>query len=206
MGKRFIPEAQKWFVPKNNKEKQYYALRNRFNLSNDDQEKAFLFLLLNRTGYNGLCRYNQQGLYNVPFGRYKAPYFPAKELAAFLEIASRVRLYNKDYTFMMKKAESLGEANVTYCDPPYAPLTKTANFTQYAPKAFSLDSQQVLGQLANKAAASGSVVLVSNHDLPLTRKIYSDAQIVTLNAQRVISCRKDKRVKVKELLAIFAGN
>lgn len=205
MGPKFIAEAQKWFVPANNKEKKYYALRDRFNTTSDKEEKAFLFLLLNRTGYNGLCRYNQKGQYNVPFGRYKQPYFPEKELLAFLEVASRVKFYNKDYTFMMKKAASLGDQGVVYCDPPYAPLTKTANFTSYAQRPFPILYQEKLGQLAEGLAQKGSYVVVSNHDLPFTREIYQNAQIVTLKASRLISCRKDQRRKVKELLAIFAS-
>jgi len=51
-----------------------------------DQEpklKAALFLYLNRHGYNGLCRYNASGEFNTPFGRYKKPYFPEKEMLHF---------------------------------------------------------------------------------------------------------------------------
>ena len=54
----------------------YYRNRTRFNrvITGGDAhsaEAAALFYYLNRTGYNGLCRFNRSGEFNVPFGRYK---------------------------------------------------------------------------------------------------------------------------------------
>src|SRR6187401_3150138 len=57
-------------------ERAYYRARKRFNdlleAGNGDlAEAAGLFYYLNRTGYNGLCRFNSKGGFNVPFGTYK---------------------------------------------------------------------------------------------------------------------------------------
>ena len=82
-GEPFINYCQTLFCSENNSETKYYMLRENFNLSQDPRTRAVLFLYLNRHGYNGLCRYNQQNVYNVPFGRYKKPYFPRQEMQFF---------------------------------------------------------------------------------------------------------------------------
>ena len=71
----------------------YYEIRERFNRAEDPWERAVCFMYLNRYGFNGLCRYNRDGLFNVAHGRYKTVYFPKQELrlaanhlqAAFVE-------------------------------------------------------------------------------------------------------------------------
>ena len=79
----YVEEARKLFTPENNSPDVYYQFRTEFNQSQDPFRRALLFLYLNRHGYNGLCRYNLRGEFNVPFGRYKRPYFPQDELYHF---------------------------------------------------------------------------------------------------------------------------
>ncbi|MCY0881732.1 MAG: Dam family site-specific DNA-(adenine-N6)-methyltransferase, partial [Firmicutes bacterium] len=81
----FIAAARALFTPENNTAARYYALREEFNACTDPWRRSVLFLYLNRHGYNGLCRYNASGGFNVPFGRYHRPYFPEKELTFFAE-------------------------------------------------------------------------------------------------------------------------
>ena len=71
---------------------------------------------MNRHGYNGLCRYNQSGGFNVPFGRYKKTYFPEKELLFFAEKAKKATFVCKPY---QKLFQYLRDDDVLYCDPPY---------------------------------------------------------------------------------------
>jgi len=85
----FIADAQIFFNGDKNQPEKYYDLRSRFNQSTDPYERSLLLLYLNRHGYNGLCRYNKSGGYNVPFGRYKHPYFPSDELKYFSEKAQK---------------------------------------------------------------------------------------------------------------------
>lgn len=76
----YVQAARELFVPETNCAEVYYQFREEFNKSQDPLRRAVLFLYLNRYGYNGLCRYNLRGEFNVPFGRYKKPYFPEAEL------------------------------------------------------------------------------------------------------------------------------
>ncbi|NVJ67104.1 MAG: Dam family site-specific DNA-(adenine-N6)-methyltransferase [Gammaproteobacteria bacterium] len=86
---RFIDYCAQYFVEGNNLEKRFYELRNHFNQLEAGWERSALFLYFNRHGYNGLCRYNQSGGFNVPFGRYKKPYFPAREMEFFYQKARK---------------------------------------------------------------------------------------------------------------------
>ena len=82
-GDEFIAYAQQFFVAKTNTKEQFYHFRTEFNRTDDTRYKSALFVYMNKHCFNGLCRYNQKGEYNVPFGRYKKPYFPEKELRFF---------------------------------------------------------------------------------------------------------------------------
>ena len=112
-GESFIEYSQSLFNKKNNNEKKYYALREKFNTCNDIKEKSALFIYLNRHCYNGLCRYNSKHEFNTPFGRYKKPYFPEQELFAFHQASKVATFIHSSFADTMKKARS---GDVIYCD------------------------------------------------------------------------------------------
>ncbi|ART80958.1 Dam family site-specific DNA-(adenine-N6)-methyltransferase [Oceanisphaera avium] len=196
----FIREAAQLFVPMNNDKSAYYDFRIAFNQERDQFRRALLFLYLNRHGYNGLCRYNKSGGFNVPFGAYKKPYFPERELWFFAEKAQLATFVCKSYAEMFASASA---EQVFYCDPPYAPLSSSASFTTYAANGFTLDDQAILARLARETAAQGVPVLVSNHDIPLTRELYRGADLQVVSVKRTISRHAHTRKRVDELLALF---
>ncbi|WP_417657841.1 Dam family site-specific DNA-(adenine-N6)-methyltransferase [Pseudidiomarina aestuarii] len=197
----FITDAMDYFSARNNSASAYYAMRTQFNRTSDPYERSLLFLYLNRHGYNGLCRYNSSGLFNVPFGQYKRPYFPHEEIEVFAEKAQRATFTCMSFDKVFRRAR---RGDVIYCDPPYAPLTATSNFTSYATGGFSLDQQSDLARRAADAANKrGIPVLISNHDTELTQLLYHRAQIQTLQVARFISPKGDGRQRVGELLALY---
>lgn len=197
----YIAQAQALFVPETNDAECYYQLREEFNRSTDLFRRAVLFLYLNRHGYNGLCRYNLRGEFNVPFGRYKKPYFPEAELRHFAEKAQNAEFYCESYEECMKRA---GKNAVVYCDPPYAPLSATANFTAYHTNSFSLEQQEILAKKAEELMAKRIPVLISNHRTPLTLDWYKNATDThTVKVRRSISRNGGTRKKVEELLALY---
>ncbi|NIF24209.1 adenine-specific DNA-methyltransferase [Candidatus Pantoea multigeneris] len=198
----FIRDAQRLFNAEGNTSEVYYARRIAFNASRDSYERALLFLYLNRHGYNGLCRYNLRGEFNVPFGRYRKPYFPEAELLWFAERAQNATFVCESYDVTLRNAQT---GSVVYCDPPYAPLSATANFTAYHTNSFSLREQQHLAELATQLAQeSGIPVLISNHDTVLTREWYQAAELHVVKARRSISRSISGRTQVDELLALFS--
>ncbi|MEQ5127711.1 adenine-specific DNA-methyltransferase [Providencia zhijiangensis] len=199
----FIEEAQQLFTPEFNTSEQYYLMRQAFNQSDDPAKRSILFLYLNRHCYNGLCRYNLSGEFNVPFGRYKKPYFPKDELLWFAEKAQKATFVTQSYSKTLLDAQ---DGSVIYCDPPYAPLSETANFTAYHTNAFSAQEQQNLAFLAHKLSSERKIpVLISNHETPVTREWYYQAQLHIVKVRRTISRNILNRAKVNELLALYAG-
>ena len=196
-----ISDAKKLFVDLNNHADAYYEYRVQFNQSRDVYERSILFLYMNRHGYNGLCRYNLKGIFNVPFGKYKKPYFPEKEMYFFAEKAQKATFTCLDYDDVFKLVPNNA---VIYCDPPYVPLSKTASFTSYAKGGFNLDDQANLANLAEQAAFENNTpVLISNHDTVWTRKIYSQASLEQIQVKRTISPKGGSRNKVDELMAMY---
>lgn len=197
---QFINDAKHYFQDKYNNEGTYYKIRDQFNNSSDVYLRSLLFLYMNRFGYNGLCRYNQSGGFNVPFGRYKKPYFPEKELLFFAQKAKKATFVCKPYE---KLFSYLRDSDVLYCDPPYVPLSSSASFTSYASQGFSLDDQANLAKLARQSKCA---ILISNHDTTLTQELYHGAICDTIQVSRTISSKASNRAPVAEIFALFPQN
>lgn len=201
-GDAFIRYASCFFTAQNNTEKAFYRLRDTFNATDDARARAALLLYLNKHAFNGLIRYNAQGKYNVPFGRYTAPRFPHDDIQVFLKRTRQgnTRFICRDFRDVFADLEP---GDVVYCDPPYVPLSATANFTSYAGTVFGPQDQEDLARLAREAHTRGCIVVLSNHDTPLVRRLYADARILSFEVQRFISCKGSARKKAPELLAIY---
>lgn len=200
----FVTDARALFTAESNASEVYYAQRKAFNQSRDSYHRALLFLYLNRHCYNGLCRYNLSGEFNVPFGRYRRPYFPEAELYVFAERAQQATFICESYDATLAKAE---KGAVVYCDPPYAPLSATANFTAYHTNNFSMVEQKRLAEMAMSLSQDSHIpVLISNHDTPLTRDWYQGADLYQIKVRRSISRSGNSRSKVNELLAMYTAS
>ncbi len=199
-GAAFIAYSKTFFTADGNQAEAYYDHRTQFNETTDPVLKSALFLYLNRHGYNGLCRYNQKGHYNVPFGRYEKPYFPEREMMAFYQKSAQACFMAIDFEQL---EPSILPGDIVYCDPPYVPLSQTANFTSYAAGGFSLTQQEQLVSFAKTLMEKGAVVLISNHNTPWTQALYRSAVLTELDVRRTISCQGAQRKKAQELLALF---
>ena len=173
-GEDFIRCCASFFTPENNSRTGYTALRDRLNASSEARERAALLLYVNRHAFNGLIRYNSKGGFNVPFGKYKKPYFPLEELRAFYRKtqSTATEFMAADFRAVFARLEP---GDVLYCDPPYVPLSRTSSFTAYAGNVFGAQEQHDLATLAREAWQKGIHVVLSNHDTELTRSLYSSA-------------------------------
>jgi DNA adenine methylase len=200
-GTELIQLCRTLFTAKYNQAERYYELREQFNTATDGLLKAALFLYLNRHGFNGLCRYNSSGDFNVPFGRYQHPYFPLAEMRYFSDHFQNAVFTSLDFETVMRQAEP---GDVIYCDPPYIPLTKTANFTQFSAGGFDKADQLRLAEVARDLAKRGIPTIISNHYSEIILQAYQGAGIETFPVQRSISCDGKNRNQVMEILAVFA--
>lgn len=201
---QFIENTQKLFVSENNNKQRYFELRKHFNeLSSNNMQRASLFVYLNRHCFNGLCRYNASGKFNTSFGKYKHVFFPKTELENCSKIIKNWQITNTSYINVLN---SLAEGDVCYCDPPYAPLSETSNFTNYSTNSFSQKDQIELAKTAYEAAKEkNAFVLISNHNVDFIRELYQslNAKIIIIDVRRSLAGNADKRKKVSELIAIF---
>ena len=127
---RWLQRGLRIDLPMENHERLYYEHRGRFNAlladgQGDSPEAAALFYFLNRTGYNGLCRFNRQGAFNVPFGRYDRIGYE-RDLLRYRDVLSRW-----DFTAVDVEAVALAPDDFVYADPPY-----DVEFTQYVKGGF----------------------------------------------------------------------
>jgi DNA adenine methylase len=190
---RWIQRGLKVTVPLANNAKTYYALRNRFNKllstgEGNSPEAAAIFYYLNRTGYNGLCRFNQQGGFNVPFGRYKTlEYRP--DFLDYVEPFARFEFTNVDFEAIPLDAEDF-----VYADPPY-----DVEFRQYSKGGFGWDEQVRTAKWLTKHPGP---VMLSNQATDRIIELYSDLgyKLIPLTAPRLISCTGD-RTPAEEVLA-----
>ena len=201
-GEPFIKYCKRFFTEKGNTREVYYRNRERFNSTGNIRLKSALFLYLNRHGYNGLCRYNASGRFNVPFGRYDKPYFPEKEMHYFYTRSRKAEFIHSRFSETMQRARP---GDVVYCDPPYVPLSSTASFTDYSTGGFHWEQQLELARWAGKLSQSGCKVVISNHDIESITNLYRNigADMNYFKVRRTISCQADNRARVGELLAVF---
>lgn len=201
---RFVLEGRKLFGPETNRQLAYYEMREEFNRTTDRFRKSLIFVYLNRHCFNGLCRFNRSGKFNVPFGKYRSPAFPEREIRNFARRASGTEFVCQDFVTTLRGCLP---GDVVYCDPPYVPLSKTASFTAYSTSDFSLQLQADLAREAQVLAARGIPVVLSNHNTELTRQLYAGADSVsTVDVQRFISCDGGNRGKAGEIIAVYNGS
>lgn len=194
-------ELERLFVPECNAKETYCRLRAEFNADATlTARHAALFIYLNRHCFNGLCRFSRRGKFNVPFGRYRRPSVPRKEILDFHAVAQTAEFSTAGFLETMGKAR---RGDVVYCDPPYAPLSPTANFTSYDKTDFGEGEQRALAEAAASLAARGVPVVISNHDTPLTRALYAKAKCRYISVQRFISCDGTNRAAAPEVVALF---
>jgi DNA adenine methylase len=172
----------------------YYSHRARFNhliqqgLSNTKQA-AELFYYLNRTGYNGLCRFNKKGKFNVPFGRYKTINY-TRDFSTYQDLF-------RNWEFMCADFEDIpvNPDDFIYADPPY-----DVEFTQYSKEGFTWEDQV---RLAGWLSEHPGPVVLSNQATGRIVRLYADLgfSIRYLDAPRMINCTGD-RTKAREVLAV----
>jgi DNA adenine methylase len=179
--------------PMRNEESAYYAARDRFNalLSSghaDSREAAGLFYYLNRTGYNGLCRFSKSGVFNVPFGRHRSINY-VTDFEAYRPVLAPWRFTAEPITSVAFDADDF-----VYADPPY-----DVEFTQYSQGGFAWTDQEQTAAILSEHP--GPVVLVNqatDRIVRLYRGLGYDVRFV--DAPRRIS-RTGDRTPAREVIA-----
>jgi len=165
-------------------------------------EKVSRLLFLNKTCFNGLYRVNSKGKFNVPLGRYTNPNIVNREnliiASKFLQ-SERIKISCRDFESILKDAK---KGDFVYFDPPYQPVSDTANFTSYTHRDFTEDDLQRLADLANQLNSKGVHVLLSNSNTKIVKKIFSSKKwkVKEIAVNRAINSNSQKRTGHKEVL------
>jgi DNA adenine methylase len=180
-------------IPLRNSRAAYDRARNRFNAllhggQKDTHKAATLFYYLNRTGYNGLCRFNQKGGFNVPFGSHRTINY-VRDFSDYRDAFERWRFFSGDF-----EKVPLEPGDFVYADPPY-----DVDFTSYAKGGFTWDDQV---RAAEWLARHRGPVVLSNQATPRIVTLYKKLgfKLRFLQAPRLISCNGD-RTPAKEVFA-----
>jgi DNA adenine methylase len=189
---RWLQRGLRVDLPMENAKKQFYSYRERFNAllssgNGSTKEAASLFYYLNRTGYNGLCRFNRSGEFNVPFGRYAR--------IGYTNDFTQYRDVFADWTFTNTDVEDvpLDHNDFVYADPPY-----DVEFTQYSQGGFSWEDEQRTAVWLSKHRGP---VIVVNQATPRIEQLYRKLGfgLQFLDAPRRISCTGD-RMPAREIM------
>ncbi len=181
-------------------ESYYYSIRE--SNPRSEIEKTSRLIFLNRTCFNGLYRVNSKGKFNVPLGKYSNPNIINEEnLHAVSHIlqSSRISIKCRDFEAVLRDAK---KGDLVYFDPPYQPVSSTANFTSYTNKDFTYDDLTRLAGLCLKLDSRGCKVLLSNSDSKEVVDIFSKHpwKITKIEANRSINSNSKKRTGHFELL------
>jgi DNA adenine methylase len=190
---RSLQDGLKTRLPMGNSRVMFDTHRKRFNSLIDagkaeTAEAAALFYYLNRTGFNGLCRFNSDGFFNVPFGAYNTITY-TNDFSAFESALAEWEFVHGDFQDLSVEADDF-----IYADPPY-----DVDFTQYSKDAFTWDDQV---RLAEWLAEHRGPVVISNQATDRIVKLYrkNGFKLRFLDAPRRISCNGD-RTPAREVLA-----
>jgi len=187
----------------------YYEKRDKFNMlkvKNDKSlELAALFIFLNRTCFNGLYRVNSKGGFNVPQGSYKNPCIcDDHNLRAVSQKLQSATIVCSDYKLA---SDFIDDKTFAYFDPPYRPLSATANFTSYDKDGFCDTAQAELASFIDNMSNKGAYIVASNSDPKNIDEhdnffdiLYAAHKISRIQASRAINSNGGKRGKVRELL------
>ena len=163
--------------------------------------RAARFIYLNKTCFNGLWRVNSMGQFNVPWGKLKDPrIFSEENIMAVSRRLKNATITCYPYQTALEKSS---KGDLVYLDPPYIPLSYSANFSKYAKEDFGILDQYALSGVIDGLTSKGVRVILSNSDTSLTRKIFGNSlSLHQISVARTISANASSRKPVNEIIGV----
>ncbi len=177
---------------------QFYEVRAWKTSKMSDVDRGARLIYLNKTCFNGLWRVNSKGEFNVPFGRMLNP--KIKDEPNLLRASKALAHCDIRHGDFASALPGLGPQDFVYFDPPYVPVSKTANFTSYASGGFSEKDQRRLVDAMVKLRSDGVGAVLSNADTIETQALYARFKHTTVLARRSINSNTKRRGPTSELV------
>ncbi|MCH2402696.1 MAG: DNA adenine methylase [Candidatus Nitrosopelagicus sp.] len=184
----------------NNHSQYYYRIRESEPTSQIEQVSKLIFL--NKTCFNGLYRVNSKGKFNVPLGKYTNPNIINREnlltVSRILQ-SSNIEFFCRDFEAILHDTK---KGDFVYLDPPYQPVSKTANFTSYTTRNFTDDDLERLATIAEKLHFKGCKILISNSKSKKVQNSFSSSvwKMKEIHVNRAINSNSKKRTGHSEIL------
>ncbi len=177
----------------------YMEIRDKFNKAKDGYHKSALFIILNKTCFNGIWRVSKSGKFNVPYGGRSLPDLPsAKELSRYSQAFRSVRFLCDDFETQLQPCRP---GDFVYLDPPYPALNGTSFFVHYSPMRFSSIDQNRVAKEALRLSRLGCRVMISNAGLPWIRDLYKKFRIEVIPTTRFVAAG-GIRHRVEDIIAL----
>lgn len=187
-----------------NTAKDFYCIRawdrkpDYFKLSN--VKKAARFIFLNKTCFNALYRVNHKGYFNSAYGKREKVQIVQesnlRRISRYLNM-NDIKFYAGDFMHVL---ENIQPNSLIYLDPPYMPITDTANFTRYTKQQFKANDQRRLATKCYELDKEGEKLIISNSDTQVIRELYCNFFFNPVKAKRRISAKSSKRDSAAEVL------
>ena len=161
-------------------------------------ERAGRFVYLNKTCFNGLHRTNKQGHFNVSWGKRKRVSFYSKD--NILDASKALQDVEIASTDFLAIKDKVAANDFVYLDPPYDPVSDTANFVGYTKNGFADDMQTKVRDLCDHINKVGAYFMLSNAATDRIFELYQDYKVDIVEARRSINCKGDHRGKVGEVI------
>lgn len=194
----------------------YYRAREAYNRYIDcncppDTLVAATYLYLNKHCFNGMMRYNRDGKFNGPFGKYARPPAipeqPLRDVHAVIQNVEKFEVRNGDFELVLSDIDwvkPIGKGDIIYMDPPYIPTSDTASFVGYRGEGFTLDDHRRVDRVARQYADRGARVIVSGSYTPETLEVYgSRTTVQKIEARRSVAADGGKRGTIGEALMVY---
>jgi DNA adenine methylase len=176
----------------------YYEVRAVDPKTLDPIGRAARTIYLNKAGFNGLYRVNSKGLFNVPFGRYKNPTLcDEPNLRSCASALKKATIECRPFEQVLEKT---APGDFVYFDPPYVPVSETADFTSYQKSGFNEGDQIRLRQVFDALKDRGVHAMLSNSDVPFIHTQYKHHSIRVIQANRLVNSNPRRRGPVGEVI------
>ncbi len=196
-----VEELIKYLKKHRYEEAYFYRIRKKDPAWLNDIARAARFIFLNKTCFNGLYRVNKAGEFNVPFGRYSNPKIcdEAGLRACCLALQGVTISCSRFWPIL---TQAVSRRAFIYFDPPYWPVSKTANFAAFDKEGFGRLESEALAACFNHFSRRRSKIMLSNSSTAFTRSLFKGHRIRSIKARRAVNSNAESRGKVNEILVM----
>ena len=127
-------------------------------------EKAAKFYYLRKTCFRGMIRYNSNGEFNIPWGKYKTVSFDDLLDQRYHDLLGRTEIHEGSFEKIFEKYNS--SENFIFLDPPY-----DSEFNNYGFDDFNKESQKKLADWFKKTENKCMIVI---SETPFIKELYKD--------------------------------